>query len=87
MLYDISAAIINAMGRRMIFTLSDQTADAIETLQKNCGLKSLAEVVRQAVGLMSTINAQSLRGYTELIMRNPKLGREREVIIPSWNNE
>jgi hypothetical protein len=70
-------------SKRIVFTFDDRSAKALEQMTKNAQYSSMAETVRDSLQIANTIQDLSRRGFTELVVRNPKSGAERNIVIPN----
>jgi hypothetical protein len=66
---------------RVIFTFDRESLETLRTIQEKMGFKSLAETVRESLRLANSLREQAEKGFSEVILRNPKTGSERVLVI------
>jgi hypothetical protein len=47
----------------------------------------MAEAVRESLQVSRALQTQAEQGFTELLVRNPKTGAERVIVIPSLHSD
>jgi hypothetical protein len=75
------------MPKRVVFTFDDRSFDNLERMKAVGRYPSLANAVRDSLQITRAIQSQREQGFTELIVRNPRTGVERILIIPELNKE
>ena len=66
--------------KRMIFSFDEKSLDGLKALQKHFGAKSMAETVRMSLQLADLIRKQVDAGYREVLVRNPRSGRNKVLV-------
>jgi hypothetical protein len=65
------------MSKRVVFTFDEKSLTALKEIAKG---GSMAGAVRDSIRIMRALQSQAAQGFTELIVRNPKTGKERVMI-------
>lgn len=73
-------------GKRVVFTFDERSFDALEQMKDNGNYHSLAEAVRDSLKLSRSLQQQTEQGFSEIIVRNPKTGKERVMVLPPLGN-
>lgn len=60
------------MTTRIVFSFDERSLATLKKVQAVGNYKSLAEVVRVSLATFAAIQSQSIKGYTELRLRNPE---------------
>lgn len=74
-------------GKRVVFTFDERSFDSLEKMKENGCYGSLAEAVRDSLNVSRSLQQQSEQGYSEVIVRNPKTGQEKVMVIPQFNSD
>lgn len=74
-------------GKRIVFTFDERSFDSLEKMKSEGNYSSLAEAVRDSLKVSRSLQQQSEQGYSEVIVRNPKNGQERVMIIPQLQTD
>ena len=69
-------------ARRVVFTFDQRSLEGLEEIRKAGRFPSKAETVRRSLELSLTLQLQAEQGFTDVILRNPKTGEERVLILP-----
>ena len=69
-------------SKRVVFTFGERALRQLRELQAQMELPSMAETVRQSLMIAKTLRDQAEAGFTEVLMRDPKSGRE--AILVGW---
>jgi hypothetical protein len=72
----------NAKAKRVVFTFDERSLEGLEELKKTGGYGTLADTVRDSLRMFRAIKKQSNDGFTEILVRNPKTGSERVMVLP-----
>ena len=70
---------------RVVFTFEPESLTALEKIQEDGSYESLAATVKDALQILWVIQREAKKGYTELIVRNPKTDGEK-VVLDYENN-
>ena len=65
---------------RVIFTFEPENLAALEKIQADGGYESLAATVKDALQILWVLQREAKKGYTELIIRNPRTDAEKVVL-------
>jgi len=68
--------------KRLVFTFDERSLESLEKIKKDGRFSSLADTVRQSLQVSKALQSQKQQGFREVIVRNPKTGEERVVVIP-----
>lgn len=69
--------------RRIGFIFDEHSFSVLDRMTKEGPFSSWADTVRESLYLHAALRAQAEQGFTELVVRNPRTGDERVVVIPS----
>lgn len=69
--------------KRVVFSFDDRSLADLTAIKQGGRFVSLGETVRSSIGTASALFTQAEHGFTELIVRDPQSGRERQIIIPT----
>lgn len=72
-----------ANSKRVVFSFDERSLCALEDLKKQGRFSSLGETVRDSVRINLTFRSQFAQGFTDIVVRNPKTGAERTIVIPN----
>jgi Arc/MetJ-type ribon-helix-helix transcriptional regulator len=72
-----------AKGRRVVFTFDERSLESLRRLAEQGQFPSMADAVRDALRVRRALQQQAEQGYIECIVRNPKSGQERVLLIPT----
>lgn len=67
---------------RVIFSFDDRSLESLKKVTEDGHYASMAETVRDSVTINKALREQVEQGYSEIVLRNPKTGEERVVVIP-----
>jgi Arc/MetJ-type ribon-helix-helix transcriptional regulator len=70
------------MSKRIIFTFDDSAVDSLDSIQARHRYKSKGEVIRTALSLMQALSSHADKGFTDVLLKNPKSGSTRHLILP-----
>lgn len=73
-------------SKRVAFTFDERNYKTLEELTDKGGFTSLAETVRESIQTSRALQDQVEQGFSEFVVRNPKTGKERVVVIPSLSH-
>ena len=68
------------MSKRVVFTFEPESLAALEKIQADGGYDTLAATVKDALQILWAIQREAKKGYSELIVRNPKTDGEKVVL-------
>lgn len=68
---------------RIVFTFDVNSFEALEEMKEEGHYSSLAETVRDSLQITRSLQKLAKRGYSEIIVRDPKTEEERLLIIPT----
>ena len=68
------------MSKRVVFTFEPESLAALEKIQTDGGYDTLAATVKDALQILWAIQREAKKGYSELIVRNPKTDGEKAVL-------
>ncbi|MGA2742109.1 MAG: hypothetical protein ABSG65_32295 [Bryobacteraceae bacterium] len=71
------------MSQRVVFTFDQNSLDTLNAVKKNGDFGSLGTAVRESLTLSEVLQGQAAQGFNEVVVRNPKTGQEKTLIIPS----
>jgi hypothetical protein len=69
------------MSKKMLVSFNPRDLFLLEELTRRGGFASKAEATKESVLLRGRIVAQMDQGFTDVVVRNPKSGKERGVVI------
>lgn len=69
-------------SRRVAFTFDDASLRTLGRMTEDGQYSSMADCVRESLQITRAISLQAGQGFTEMIVRNPRTGAERVVVIP-----
>lgn len=69
--------------KRVVFSFDPQSYKSMEKIKEKAHLGSLADSVRESLRIHRALQNQAEQGYTEVVVRNPKNGEERVLLIPT----
>ena len=72
-----------AKGRRVVFTFDERSLESLDRLKEQGRYSSMADAVREALQVRRAIAQQAARGFTEVIVRNPKTREELMLVLPA----
>ena len=70
-------------SKRIVFTFDDRSVATLEQMTKNAQYSSMAETVRDSLQIANTLQDLAKKGFTDVVVRNPRSGAERTIIIPN----
>lgn len=73
--------------KRVVFSFNDRSLDQLEQFKERGGFSSLAEAVRFSLQISGSLQQQSQKGYTEIIVRNPDTNKELVMAIPQLSKD
>jgi hypothetical protein len=68
--------------QRIVLSFDEEARGDLERLKMAGGFRSFGETVRQILSIVSSIHMLAQQGYSELILANPKTGKQKTVAIP-----
>ena len=69
-------------NQRMVFTFDERGVDNLRKMQAEGHFPSMATVVRDSLRISRTLQQQAADGFSEVLVRNPKTGEARVVVVP-----
>jgi hypothetical protein len=69
------------MNKRVVLSFDAIAYGNLEELRKKGGFKTVADAVRDSLVVRAVLRNQSDRGFTEVVLRNPKTKKERTIDI------
>jgi hypothetical protein len=70
-------------SKRVLFTFDPRNYNNLRELTDSGGFPSASDAVRDALHVARALQAQAQQGFTEFLVRNPKTGQERVLVLPS----
>jgi len=70
-------------SKRVAFTFDERSLITLEEMTEQGRFSSMADTVRESLLISRALQTQTLNGFSEIIVRNPKTGEEKVVVIPS----
>jgi hypothetical protein len=67
---------------RVVFSFDERSLESLKKITEDGQYSSMAETVRDSVIINKALRDQVGQGYSEIVLRNPKTGEERVVVIP-----
>jgi hypothetical protein len=64
--------------------LNEPQTEIVNRLMIKLGINSHDELLNRCLHLMQNLVAVRDEGYTEIIVRNPKLEKQRFLTVPGW---
>lgn len=71
------------MNKRIAFTFDEESYQTLDQTRSLGKYSNLAEAVRDSLGTFNALQEQAEKGYTELVVRDPKSGKERVLVSPA----
>ena len=68
---------------RIAFTFDEQSLAGLEEMKDDGNYSCFAETVRDSLQITRSLQKLAKRGYSEIIVRDPKTDEERLLIIPT----
>jgi Arc/MetJ-type ribon-helix-helix transcriptional regulator len=72
-----------AKAQRVVFSFDERSLESLQQMRERGRFSSMAEAVRESLQTSRALQTQAEQGYTELVVRNPKTGEERVLVIPT----
>ncbi len=72
-----------AKAQRVVFSFDDRSLESLQRIKEQGRFSSMADAVRESLQISRALQTQVEQGYTELVVRNPKTGEERVIVIPT----
>ena len=69
-------------SKRVVFTFDDASLKTLAQMTQDGHYSSMADCVRESLQITRALSLQSRQGFREMIVRNPRTGAERVVVIP-----
>ena len=70
-------------SKRVAFVFDERSLSTLEEMTEDGKFSSMASTVRDSLQISRALQTQAREGYSEVIVRNPKTGEEKVIIIPS----
>jgi len=70
-------------SKKVAFTFDQRSLTTLDEMTQEGHFSSMADTVRESLQISRALQSQAISGFTEVIVRNPKNGEEKVVIIPS----
>ncbi len=70
------------MKKRVVFDFDSASFQTLERLRIRGGHTTLGQTISNAIRVLATIEQQSRKGFSEVILRNPYTGSEMLYSIP-----
>jgi len=70
-----------AAGKRVVFTFNERSLATLREMVAEGHFPSMAEAVRESLGVYRGLQSQARQGFTEVVVRDPQTKRER-VMVP-----
>lgn len=72
-----------AKAQRVVFSFDERSLESLQHIKEQGRFSSMADAVRESLQTRRALQTQAEQGYTELVVRNPKTGAERVIVIPT----
>lgn len=69
------------MVRKVLFTFKDNHLEKLLQIQKEGSYTTPMECLGEALRILNGLQEQAKEGYYEIIVRNPRTGEERTVVL------
>ena len=69
-------------SKRVAFTFDARSFSTLEKMTEEGQFSSMADTVRESLQISNTLQEQAKDGFSEIVVRNPKTGEEKVVIVP-----
>ena len=69
-------------SKRVAFTFDARSFSTLEKMTEEGQFSSMAETVRESLQISHALQEQARDGFSEIIVRNPKTGAEKVVVVP-----
>lgn len=70
-------------NKRVIFTFDQRSLEALEQMTKRGRYDSYSDTIREALIISRALQKQQEEGFTEIVVRDPKKGKERVLVAPT----
>ncbi|MBL8077827.1 MAG: hypothetical protein JNM55_07690 [Anaerolineales bacterium] len=70
-------------SKRVAFTFDERSLTTLEEMTNAGKFSSIGDTVRESLQISKALQTQAKNGYIEVIVRNPKTGEEKIIVIPS----
>lgn len=71
------------MAQKVVFSFDEGSLDSLRNVKENGSFSSMGTAVRDSIQISEVLQDLVSKGFTEVILRNPKTDQEKSVIIPS----
>jgi Arc/MetJ-type ribon-helix-helix transcriptional regulator len=71
-----------AKAQRVVFSFDDRSLESLQRIKEQGRFSSMADAVRESLQVSRALQDQAEQGFTELVVRNPKTGTERVIVVP-----
>ena len=68
---------------RIVFTFDEHSLAGLEEIKNDGNYSCFAETVRDSLQITRSLQKLAKRGYSEIIVRDPKTEEERLLVIPT----
>jgi Arc/MetJ-type ribon-helix-helix transcriptional regulator len=75
-----------AKAQRVVFSFDERSLESLQQIRQRGRFSSMADAVRESLQTSRALQAQAEQGFTELVVRNPKTGEERVIVIPTLHS-
>jgi hypothetical protein len=72
-----------ATKRRVVFTFDERSLSSLEEITQKARFSSLGDTVKESLQVSRAIQQQAEDGFTEVVVRNPKTGKEKVILVPN----
>ena len=69
--------------KRIVFSFDERNYNNLERIRYRGNFSSYADVVRESLQVSNILQEQNDEGFSEIVVRSPKTGKERIMSIPS----
>lgn len=76
-----------AKAQRVVFSFDDRSLESLQRIREQGGFSSMADAVRESLQVSRALQSQAEQGFTELLVRNPKTGAERVIVVPALHSD
>ena len=71
------------MTQRITFTFDNKSLERLKKMVDEGKFTSMADAVRESLAVNRALLSQAKQGFREVIVRDPKTGKERVMVLPS----
>lgn len=76
----------NKKNKRVAFTFDERSLTTLDDMTKDGKFATMGDTVRESLQISRALQNQAKNGYVEVIVRNPKTGEQKVIVIPSLHS-